>query len=144
MGARRKSRELALQILFQIDVGELSLEEVHSNFIETQNLQNEIKTFALELAEGTLKDIKNIDSIIEKTMDNWQISRLAAVDRNILRLATYELFNRNDIPISVTINEAIELAKDYSTEESGKFVNGILDKVKDSLLKGKAASFVRK
>ncbi|MEK6646294.1 MAG: transcription antitermination factor NusB [Candidatus Firestonebacteria bacterium] len=131
MGARRKARELALQILFQIDVGELSLEEVYSNFIETQKLQNEVKIFALELAEGTLKDIKNIDSVIEKRMDNWQVSRLAAVDRSILRLATYELLNRNDIPISVTINEAIELAKEYSTSESGKFVNGILDGIKE-------------
>jgi len=80
--------------------------------------------------KGTLENISTLDDLIAKSAQNWQIKRMSAVDRNVLRLAAYELIHESDIPIKVSINEAINLAKKYGDEESGKFVNGILDKIK--------------
>ena len=131
MGERRKSRELALQMLFQIDLGKVLISEIEKDFLEKIDESKEVKTFALELVKGTLENLDRIDSLIKERLQNWEFSRIANVDKNILRFATYELLLREDIPVAVTINEAIEIAKEYSGKEAGKFINGILDKIKE-------------
>jgi N utilization substance protein B len=127
---RRRSREYALQILFQLELtgGELN-DEVFREFWEGNAEDRDVKEFTSDIVKNTLGNIKTIDEIIKKTAENWSIDRMAVIDRNILRAATYELFYRTDIPPSVVINEAIEIAKKYSTEDSAPFINGILDKI---------------
>lgn len=131
MGGRRKARELALQVLFQVDLGEVNVDDAIKEFLEKQDNEPVVKNFALELIKGTLENLKDIDNLIKERLQNWEFGRIANVDRNILRFATYELLYREDIPVAVTINEAIEIAKEYNGKESGKFVNGILDRIKE-------------
>jgi len=127
---RRQAREYALQILFQIDftekkVGRRELDEFWSDKKENR----EIRKFAEELVKGTLEKLEDIDTLIEKLAENWILGRMAAVDRNILRLAAFEIVYRKDIPSAVTINEALEIAKKYSSSESAPFLNGVLDRL---------------
>jgi N utilization substance protein B len=127
---RRQAREYALQILFQIDftekkVGRRELDEFWSDKKENR----EIREFAEELVKGTLEKLEDIDALIEKLAENWILGRMAAVDRNILRLAAFEILYRRDIPSAVTINEALEIAKKYSSSESAPFLNGVLDRL---------------
>lgn len=131
MGARRQAREAALQILYLVDVGGYPIETA-SKFFWTGNdeLPPRARAFADELAGGTAAERARLDELIMKYAENWELSRMAAVDRNILRLAAYELLHHADTPISVVIDEAVEIAKNFSTQDSGKFVNGILDKIK--------------
>lgn len=131
MGKRRKSRELALQILYGMEINKGDLSRILSDFWEEHPCPEEVRDFTMELVTATSENLSSIDNLLKKHTDNWDIGRLAAIDRNILRLATYELCFRDDIPLRVTINEAIEIAKKYSTADSGKFVNGILDRIKD-------------
>lgn len=130
MTKRRRAREYALQILFQLDMtGKAFNEEVWDEFWEGIAEEAEVKEFTRDIAASTLDHIKEIDGIIKKAAENWSIERMAIIDRNILRASTYELCYRTDIPNSVVINEALEIAKKYSTEESAPFINGILDKI---------------
>lgn len=131
---RRRGRELALKALFAWDVNEgQDKEETFKLFwAQVEEAQEEITEFAKRLIEGTAKNIETIDELIKNQAANWQFSRLAYVDRNILRLSIFELLYCPDIPRAVTINEAIELAKTYSTADSSKFINGILDKIKEN------------
>jgi len=127
---RRQAREYALQILFQIDftekkLGRRELDEFWSDKKENR----EIREFAEELVKGTLEKLKDIDALIEKLAENWILGRMAAVDRNILRFAAFEILYRRDIPAAVTINEALEIAKKYSSSESAPFLNGVLDRL---------------
>ncbi|MFA4983837.1 MAG: transcription antitermination factor NusB [Candidatus Omnitrophota bacterium] len=133
MRKRTQSREFALQLLYQIDIsGDKDCDAALNNLWERQEKDTaaDVKDFAAELFRGVVANLKEIDSRIAQYASNWQIGRMAVVDRNILRLASYELIFRDDIPPKVSINEAIELAKKYSGPEAAKFVNGILDKVK--------------
>jgi len=132
MGLRRLAREYALQILYAIDVCKLEAKEVQQCFWNDHKSGRKVLEFATALVEGTLKNLFQIDSLIGKYARNWDIHRMASIDRNILRQATFEILYLLDIPINVIINEAVELAKKYSTEESGKFVNGILDKLREA------------
>lgn len=132
MGLRRLSREYALQILYAVDVCKLESEDAQKSFWKDRKSGKKVLEFATTLVEGTLKNLPQIDSLISKYARNWDIHRMASIDRNILRQATFEILYLLDIPINVIINEAVELAKKYSTEESGKFVNGILDKIRES------------
>jgi len=129
MGTRRKARELALQVLFQVDVGEIILEDAIKNFWKIEKVLPEIRDFTLRLSRGVMENITQIDEIIKKYTKNWALNRINNIDRNILRIAIYELLYCPDIPYKVSINEAIEIAKKYGTFDSGKFVNGILDRV---------------
>ncbi|MBI2092817.1 MAG: transcription antitermination factor NusB [Deltaproteobacteria bacterium] len=130
MGERRKGREFALQILYAYDSSKLELNEVLKSFwITNTEFSEDIKTFTEEIVRGTCSRIEEIDSIIGTHSTNWKVSRMGIVDRNILRFAVYELLWRPDIPVRVTLNEAIEVAKQYGTEDSGSFINGVLDKV---------------
>lgn len=127
---RRKAREHALQILFQLDVRkEKPSAMLLKRFWAEYPVDDEAKAFAEEMVKGTYKHLADIDALICKCAKNWSLDRMAAVDRNVLRLAAYEILYRMDIPTSVTINEAIEIAKKFGTDESGAFVNGILDRV---------------
>ncbi len=133
MRKRTQAREFALQLLYQLDITEdKDCEVVLSNLWQTQDeaVADDIKGFTADLVKGVAAHLEEIDERISQYASNWQIERMAVVDRNILRLASYELLFRGDIPPKVSINEAIELAKKYSGIEAAKFVNGILDKVK--------------
>jgi transcription antitermination protein NusB len=127
---RRKAREYALQLLFQIDFTKRELERKDlEEFWSDKKESSDIKEFTEKLVKGTLESLEEIDSIIEKTTENWFLKRMAAVDRNILRFAAYEILHRKDIPYAVTINEALEIAKKYSSAEAASFLNGVLDKL---------------
>jgi len=133
MRKRTQAREFALQLLYQLDITEnKDCEAVLNNLWQTQEgtVAEDIKVFSADLVKGVIANFKTLDEKIAQYASNWQIERMAVVDRNILRLASYELLFREDIPPKVSINEAIELAKKYSGIEAAKFVNGILDKVK--------------
>jgi len=132
MRKRTKARELALQLLYQADVTNACAKELVDDFFAmTANAEEEasVRAFATELATSVSDNLVAIDETIAMSATNWQLDRMATVDRNILRLASFELLFRDDIPPKVAINEAVELAKKYGDLESGKFVNGILDKI---------------
>lgn len=124
--ARRKAREVALRVLFQIDLGRHTVESAWPLAVEGEDLPPASLTFARELAEGVVAHSAEIDALLSQYSEGWKVSRMAGVDRNILRLAAYELLHRPDIPASATINEAVELAKVYGTEDSPRFINGVL------------------
>jgi N utilization substance protein B len=133
-GKRRIARELAVQFLYQYDLSGGPLDEALPLFWETQSEVNEDgRKFTEELVQGVVGHRAAIDEHIAKYTDNWDLPRIAAVDRNILRLAMYEMLFRDDIPPVVSINEAVDIAKKFSTRESGAFVNGILDRLKADL-----------
>lgn len=120
-------------MLYQVDITREPWQEILKNFWENSELQDEskeLRDFSAELFEGVVGQMSQIDEKISKYAANWQLERMAFVDRNIMRLGCYELLFRQDIPPKVAINEAVELAKKYSGLESGKFVNAILDQVK--------------
>ena len=130
MRNRTKARECALKILYALDIRKDTLEECAVSFWENHpTLTDEVKKFSDLITEGVRQNKDFIDSTISKYAKNWQIQRMATIDRNILRLATFELLFAEDIPPKVAINEAIEMAKRYGDKDSGKFVNGILDKI---------------
>lgn len=137
MGKRRKAREFALQILFRLNLGHESLtDKMLEEFWDANPISQEVKEYATTLVKGTIEHLIEIDKIISDSAENWSLERMACVDRNILRFATYELLYRPDIPSTVIINEAIEIGKKYGTEESGPFINGILDRIAKEIKKG--------
>jgi transcription antitermination factor NusB len=136
MGKRRKTRELALQILFRLDLGQENLtDKMLEGFLNDNAASEDIKEYTRILVKGTVDNTKEIDRIISEYSENWSIDRMASVDRNILRFSIYELLQRYEIPSSVIINEAIEIAKKYGTEDSGSFINGILDTIAKEIRK---------
>lgn len=132
MRKRTYARELSLQILYQMDITQDSPDSTLANFWQSHEkpVPAQVKSFAAELIKGVTENLALIDDNISQYATNWQLKRMAVVDRNILRLSCYELLFREDIPPKVSINEAVELAKKYSGQEAGKFVNGILDRIK--------------
>jgi N utilization substance protein B len=160
MGKRREARERAVQFLFQHDLNPPEdVEAALEQFWETQRAaaiaedkgaatwgqrqelppptteEAAVRLFADPLIRGTLEHRIEADELIKKHARNWELHRIAAVDRNILRLAIFEMLHRDDIPPVVSINEAVDIAKKFSTQDSGKFVNGILDKIKGDLMR---------
>jgi transcription antitermination protein NusB len=160
MGKRREARERAVQFLFQHDINPPEdLEAALNQFWDSQRAaaiaedkgvatwgqrlelppatteEAAMRVFAEPLIRGTLEHRGEADELIKKHAQNWDLHRIAAVDRNILRLAIYEMLHRDDIPPVVSINEAVDIAKKFSTQDSGKFVNGILDKIKGELMR---------
>jgi N utilization substance protein B len=127
MGTRRKSRELALQVLYQGELagqtGLLDFEEFCVHF----QVSKKAIPYAKKLLEGVQGKVEEINQLISRYAENWRLERMSAIDRNILRLAVFELHYQDDVPTSVAINEAVEIAKRYSTDDSGPFINGILD-----------------
>lgn len=124
--SRRAARELALNVLYQVDVAKLPAEEALDTAIENARLGDDAAEFAGTLVRGALEHLKSLDEAIERLLVGWETHRQPAVDRNILRMAIYEMLHLDYIPLSVSINEAVDLAKKFSTEESGRFVNGVL------------------
>lgn len=129
MRKRSKSREYALQMLYQVDVGRAESGQTLQDFWAYHNAPEEVKTFAEQLVQGTLSHRPEIDQLITSHASNWDLNRMAVVDRNILRMGTYELLYVEEVPPKVCLNEAVELAKRFGDEESSKFVNGILDTI---------------
>jgi transcription antitermination factor NusB len=129
MGNRRKARELVTQVLFHMEYNpgdpEKNFELICNNF----NAPRSLRLFAKELIKGICENRDHIDNIIQKSSKNWKMGRMSKVDRSILRLSVYEMFFLDDIPPKVSIDEAVELGKKFGTEESGSFINGILDNV---------------
>ncbi|MGB2705301.1 MAG: transcription antitermination factor NusB [Candidatus Omnitrophota bacterium] len=133
MRNRTRARECALKILYAIDVRKDPPGECTRTFWEDHPaIKDEIREFSVFLVDGVCKNMDPINSIISKYATNWQIQRMPIIDRNILRIATFELLFAGDIPPKVSINEAIEMAKRYGDKDSGKFVNGVLDKINKS------------
>ena len=160
MGKRREARERAVQFLFEFDLNPPEdLDGALEQFWQTQRAaaiaeekgsarwgeavelpppsaeEAAVRLFADPLIRGTLSHRDELDAEVKKHALNWDLHRIAAVDRNILRLAIYEMLHRDDIPPVVSINEAVDIAKKFSTQDSGKFVNGILDKIKGELMR---------
>ena len=129
MRRRTRARELALQFLYQLDLRGDETAGTLQEFLDLECREQETREFAKRLISGTQKARIEIDALLVRVARNWNLSRMAAVDRNVLRMAVYELLYCPDIPPKVTINEAIEIGKKYSTVNSGGFINGILDRV---------------
>lgn len=127
--SRRLAREVAFKILFQIDIGSNEPEHAIQLMLDEAELSAGGESFVREKVWGCLHNLENIDRIISKYLHKWELGRLSGVDRNLLRLAVFELKYSEDIPFIVSINEAVELAKNYSGEESARFINGVLDNV---------------
>jgi N utilization substance protein B len=130
MGKRRRARECALSILYQLEFRPGKLPEVFRAYWEQHPSPPEVRVFAEELVTGTIAHREEIDGLITRHAEHWTFSRIALVDRNILRVATYEFLFRKEIPEKVILNEAIEIAKQYGSEDSSRFVNGILDRIR--------------
>ncbi|MCX6961225.1 MAG: transcription antitermination factor NusB [Verrucomicrobia bacterium] len=130
MGVRRDAREAAVQYLYQREMQGDQSDQALEEFYEMRGLSPSGKRFCNELLEGWMQHREEIDEVIAKNARNFEFNRLSAVDRNVLRIACHEILFRSDIPAPVAINEAIEIAKKYSTEDSGKFVNGVLDNIR--------------
>ncbi len=133
MGLRRTARECALQMLFEFDVGKIPKDEVLATFWLTNEHPPSVREFAGQLFEGTVRQLKEIDKVIQQHTKHWRLSRMAAVDRNVLRLAVHEFLAAGRTPETVVINEALDIARKFSTMESAQFVNGILDSIKNDL-----------
>ncbi|MEM4368240.1 MAG: transcription antitermination factor NusB [Candidatus Anstonellales archaeon] len=128
---RRQARILALNVLYLIDIGQLNVHQaINFVFSEEMNYPEPIKKYSSYLVIATIQNLALIDDVIKKNLKNWSIDRLASIDRSILRLASCEFLCCPETPIKVILNEAIEIAKTYSTKDSGRFVNGVLDKIK--------------
>ena len=132
MGRRRLAREIALQSLYMADVAHTPAEEAFAAVTRRkgESVDPQTLAFARELTLGTLARVSELDEIIQRNAQNWAVNRMAAVDRNVIRLAAYELGARLDTPVGVIIDEAIEIVRKYSTEEATRFVNGVLDALK--------------
>ena len=129
MGGRRLSREMALKMLFQIDLVNANIEETLKYTFENGDFSDEVKEFTLTLVKGVMSNFSEIDKVINNYTNNWSLERITNIDRNILRIAIYEILYLENIPKSVSINEAVELAKKYGTKSSFSFVNGVLGKI---------------
>ena len=129
MTNRRKARELVLEALYRIEIAQQEPEQIFNSIITREELPETVKEFTKRLLTQTVARLSDIDSIIKEVAENWRLERIAVIDRNILRFAICEILYFDDVPDKVSIDEAIEVAKKFSTDDSGRFVNGILDKV---------------
>jgi len=133
MGTRRKARELALQVLYQVELSGQPAADAFNLFCEHFQAGKKSRPYAREIVLGVSNDREKINELISRHAENWRPERMSTIDRNILRMAVFELYHRREIPARVVINEAIEVAKRFGTEESGPFINGILDAIKKSM-----------
>jgi N utilization substance protein B len=135
MGTRRQARELAMQALFYMDMQNKASQKMLQNFCEIFRPSKKSEPFFLELVNGVLAAKVEIDVLIERFSKNWKIKRMSCVDRNVMRIAVYELLYCQDIPPKVSINEAVDVGKKFGTEESGAFINGVMDSIRAALEK---------
>ncbi|MDD5758133.1 MAG: transcription antitermination factor NusB [Desulfobulbaceae bacterium] len=129
MGSRRKSRELTLQALYQAEISGTEPLEQFALFCDNFQVNQKVIPQAQELLEGIAAHAAEIDAVISQYTKNWRVGRMSVVDRNLIRLGAYEVLFRDDVPATVAINEAIEIAKRYSTDDAPSFINGILDAI---------------
>lgn len=129
MGNRRKARELVIQILFYMEYNPGDPEKGFELICDNYNAPKKLRNFSKKLVQGIYENLEYIDNLIKKSSQNWRLERMSRVDRCILRLSVFELFFMEDIPPKVSIDEAVELGKKFGTEESGSFINGVLDNV---------------
>lgn len=144
MSTRRQAREWAVQILFQLDLNPTDPDPAIAEFWTERNGGARGRAFVDKTVKGVLAHIKEIDAMIRQCADNWDIKRMATTDRNVIRVAVYELMYCEDVPAAVAINEAVDIAKYFNCSESGRFVNGVLDRIRKELKRpgrepGKAA-----
>jgi len=132
---RRKSREFALQALYQLNITKQDVSALLAQFQEHFLPGGEADEFLKRLVLGVLKHREELDRLIERYSENWRLDRIDVIDRNILRMALFELLYCEDIPPKVTINEAIDLGKRYGSEDSGSFINGILDRIQNEVVR---------
>lgn len=137
-GARHKAREVALQVLYEIDAVRHNPEEALKQIISGIEVSPEIAGFALELVNGTIKNLEQLDQNIKDFAPAWPIDQISIIDRNILRLAIFEILHDNKIPVKVAINEAVELAKTFGSNNSSRFVNGVLGSVSHLITNNKS------
>ena len=129
MGKRRRSRELAIQVLYHLEFSKDDPAMAFDLVCDDFGAPEDIKPFSRELVLGVCVHLEGLDRLIDEASKNWRLERIAKVDRSILRLGAYELLYRDDIPPKVSINEAVDLGKKFGTEESGAFINGVLDRI---------------
>jgi N utilization substance protein B len=133
MASRRKSREFAMQMLYQWEICGYSPAQVAATFFAIQKADAEVQDFARHLFEGAVANIDQLDRLVREHAENWRLERMAAVDRNILRVALCELLHHPETPPAAVINEALEIARRFSTGDSVAFVNGVLDGIRKTL-----------
>jgi N utilization substance protein B len=138
MGTRRKAREHALQALYYLDVRKDESPEALALYQQCFPPSKQANPFFNRLVEGILRNRPRLDALIERFSSNWKISRMSCVDRNIMRMAAYELLYCEDIPAKVSINEAVDIGKRFGTEDSGAFINGVVDRIRIALEQGDA------
>ncbi len=136
MGTRRSARELALQALYYADMNQTDIEKVIENFCRHFTPSKRALPYFNKLARGVVRASSEIDALIENFADHWKLTRISCVDRNIMRIGVYELLHCPDIPPKVVINEAIDIGKKFGAQESGAFINGILDSIRIALKSG--------
>jgi N utilization substance protein B len=139
MGTRRRSRELAMQALYFMDINKCASQEMLERFCENFPPSAKTKPFLITLVVGVLETRPEIDALIERFSKNWKINRMSFVDRNVMRIAVYEMLCCPDIPPKVSINEAVDIGKKFGSDESGAFINGIIDSIRIALEKGDIA-----
>jgi N utilization substance protein B len=133
MGSRRKSREFAMQMLYQWEICGYTPAQVEASFFANNRAVAEVEAYARDLFEGAVNDLDRLDRLVRERAENWRLERMAAVDRNILRVALYELLYHPETPTAAVINEALEIARRFSGEGSVEFVNGVLDGIRKTL-----------
>jgi N utilization substance protein B len=133
MSSRHDSRVWATQILFQFDFNNIELDMALTEFWNQQSADDASRTFTEKLVRGVREHLTELDQKIQQYAENWDLKRMGAVDRNVMRMGMYEMFYCEDIPPVVSINEAVDIAKSFGSQESGKFVNGILDRARKDL-----------
>jgi N utilization substance protein B len=136
MGARRKAREAAMQALFCMDERRDFSEEMFDRFCVNFAPKPDVRPYFLRLVQGVLRTKTELDALIERYSEHWSLGRMSGVDRNLMRIAVFELLCCRDIPAKVSINEAVDIGKKFGTEESGAFINGIVDGIRAALEKG--------
>ena len=136
MGTRRKARELAMQALFFMDMRRDFSEETFGRFCANFAPKPAVRPFFLRLVRGVLRSQTELDALIERFSENWSLGRMSGVDRNVMRIAVYEMVCCRDIPAKVSINEAVDIGKKFGTEESGAFINGIVDSIRAAVEAG--------
>jgi N utilization substance protein B len=136
MGARRKARETAMQALFFMDERRDFSDEMFERFCANFAPKPDVRPYFLRLVQGVLKYKTDLDALIERFSENWSLSRMSGIDRNLMRIAVFEIVCCRDIPAKVSINEAVDIGKKFGSEESGAFINGIVDSIRAALEKG--------
>ncbi len=141
MGTRRKARELAMQALFFMDLRKDFSAEMFARFCACFAPKPDERPFFTQLVEGVLARREQLDALIRSASDNWSLERMSGVDRNVMRIAVFEMLSCEDIPAKVSINEAVDIGKKFGTEDSGAFINGIIDTIRAAIERGEVTPF---